>query len=94
MSGVPPIGAPIDEPETGRRGSLGDRLRSPKTIIGLLIVGLAVWFILANTSSTRIHFWLAWVTAQLGMVLAGTFVAGMLAGYLMGRRARERRARD
>ncbi|MGH3415333.1 MAG: LapA family protein [Actinocrinis sp.] len=94
MSGVPPVGAPTDEPEVRERGSMVERLRSPKTVGGLAVVALAVWFILANTSHTRIHFWFAWVTAQLWMVLAGTFLAGILVGFLTGRRRRERKERD
>ena len=90
---VPPIGTPLDEPEVRRRRSLTDRLVSPKTVGGLLIVALAVWFILANNAHTRIHFWVAWVTAQLWMVLAGTFVVGMLLGFLIGRRGRDRKQR-
>ncbi|MBS2961733.1 LapA family protein [Actinocrinis puniceicyclus] len=92
MSGIPPIGARADESGTGRRG-LGARLRSPKTIAGLVIIALAAWFVLVNTSRTRIHFWVVWVSAQLWLVLAGTFLAGMLAGYLVRRRSRDRKPR-
>jgi uncharacterized integral membrane protein len=91
MSGVPPIGAAAGEPKAGQRGRVGAWLRSPKNIGGLIIVVLAVWFIFANTSSTRIRLWVVWVTAQLWLVLAVTFVAGMLAGYLLARRARRAR---
>lgn len=90
MSSVPPIGAASDEPATRGRRSLGERMVGPKPVIGLLIVAATVWFILANTSHTRIHFWLVWVTAQLWMVLAGTFLAGMVLGFLLRRRTRDR----
>jgi uncharacterized integral membrane protein len=90
----PPIGAPTDEPEARGRRSLTDRLITPKSVGGLVIVGLAVWFILANNAHTRIHFWVVWVTAQLWMVLAGTFVVGMLLGFLIRRRGRDRKQRD
>jgi uncharacterized integral membrane protein len=93
MSSIPPIGTPLDEPDARQRRSLTERLVTPKTVGGLLIVALAVWFILANNAHTRIHFWVVWVTAQLWMVLAGTFVAGMLLGFLLRRRGRERKQR-
>jgi uncharacterized integral membrane protein len=91
MSNVPPVGTPLDEPGVKQRRSVVSRLAGPKVIIGALIVALAVWFILANNSRTRIHFWVVWVTAQLWIVLAGTFVAGMLLGFLMRRRGRDRK---
>jgi uncharacterized integral membrane protein len=91
MSNVPPAGTPLEESGTRRRRSMAGRLATPKVIIGALIVALAVWFILVNNSRTRIHFWVVWVTAQLWIVLAGTFVAGMLLGFLMRRRQRDRK---
>jgi hypothetical protein len=90
MSGVPPVGAPIADSDERQRGRFAEKLLSPKTIIGLLIVALAVWFVLANNSQTRIHLWVAWVTAKLWIVLAVTFLAGVLSGYLIRRRAREK----
>lgn len=75
-----PIGAPEREPE---RPSLAERLIGPKLVGGVLIVGVAVWFVLVNNSPTRIHLWVAWVTLKLWMVLGGTFLAGILAGYLL-----------
>ncbi len=93
MGNVPPIGAP-DEPVAKPRRSVTQRLATPKVIAGLVIVALAVWFILANTSHTRVHFWVVWVTAQLWITLAGTFLVGMLLGFLMRRRTRDRKQRD
>lgn len=93
MSNVPPIGTPSDEPATSGRRSLSERLVGPKPVIGLLIVVATVWFVLANTSHTRIHFWVVWVTAQLWIVLAGTFLVGMLLGFLLRRRTRDRKQR-
>jgi uncharacterized integral membrane protein len=90
MSDLPPIGAPAAESGPRRRGAVAGKLLSPKTIIGLLIVALAVWFVLANNSQIRVHLWVAWVTARLWIVLAATFLAGMLAGFLIKRRGRDK----
>jgi hypothetical protein len=94
MSGVPPIGSAPDEVDSRRRGRIAEKLLSPKTITGLLIVALAVWFSLANNSQTRIHLWVAWVTAKLWIVLAVTFLAGMLSGYLIRRRGSREKRRE
>ena len=94
MSGVPPVGAPMADSDPKQRGGIAEKLLSPKTIAGLLIVALAVWFVLANNSQTRIHLWVVWVTARLWIVLAVTFVAGMLAGYLIRRRTKDKRPRE
>jgi uncharacterized integral membrane protein len=84
MNDTPPIGA--RQPGGKPRGAFTEKLLSPKIILGVLITALAVWFVLANNTQTRVHFWVVWVTAKLWMVLAGTFVAGLLAGYLLKRR--------
>jgi uncharacterized integral membrane protein len=94
MSDIPPVGAPPGEPAVRRRNSLTAWLTRPKTVSGGLIVALTVWFMLANNAHTRIHFWVFWVTAQLWTVLAGTFVVGMVLGFLMRRRTRDRKRRD
>jgi hypothetical protein len=82
-----PIGAPDREPE---RPSLAERLVGPKLIGGGLIIAVAAWFVLVNNSETRLHLWVVWVTAKLWMVLGGTFLAGMLAGYMLRRRTGRR----
>jgi len=95
MSGVPPIGAPDLESGAGpRRPAFRDRLLTPKTVIGTLVLALAVWFVLANNTQTRIHLWVTWVTARLWIVLAVVFVAGALVGFLLGRRGKERRRKE
>jgi uncharacterized integral membrane protein len=93
MSGVPPTGAPGAEPEQKPRSALAERLLRPKVITGVVILVLAVWFILANTTHVRIHLWVTWVTAQLWIVLAVDLVAGMLLGFLLGRRNKDRKER-
>jgi uncharacterized integral membrane protein len=83
MSESPPVDSA--EPRT-RTGALAGKLRNPKAIIGLVITALAVWFIIANNSEVRMHFWVVWVSAKLWTVLAGTFVAGLVTGFLLRRR--------
>ena len=74
-------------PDSGERGS---RFATPRAFFGLLITAAAVWFIIANNTSVRIHLWLTWVSARLWLVLLLTFVAGALVGFLMGWRRRRR----
>jgi uncharacterized integral membrane protein len=59
-----------------------------KQITAAVLVVLAVWFALVNRSSTKITFWLVDVAAPLWLVLAGTFVGGLAAGWLIRRRRR------
>jgi uncharacterized integral membrane protein len=54
---------------------------SYRTIGIATIVVLAVWFVLANTRSATIRFWIPTVAAPMWIVLAGTFAAGVLAGW-------------
>ncbi|MYS81441.1 LapA family protein [Embleya scabrispora] len=51
----------------------------------LVVIVLSVWFVLANTGTTAIRFWIPEVQAPLWFVLAGTFVVGSLIGWLIGR---------
>ncbi|MFD7495316.1 DUF1049 domain-containing protein [Streptomyces sp. NPDC059832] len=60
-----------------------------RTIGALVLAGLAIWFIAANTGSVGIRLWIPTVTLPLWAVLAVTLVAGLvLGGYLFRRRAR------
>ena len=63
---------------------------SPKTILALLILAAAVWFILANRGTVRIRLWIPVVLAPMWLVLLITFCAGMLTGMLVWRRKRQR----
>ena len=67
-----------------------EKLLNPKSVIGLLIVVLAVWFIIANNTEVRVHLWVAWVSARLWLVLLGTFLAGLATGWLLKRRTANR----
>ncbi|MFI5982323.1 LapA family protein [Streptomyces sp. NPDC098789] len=55
---------------------------------GLVLAGLAVWFVLINTRTARIHFWIPWVDAPMWFVLAVTFLAGAATAWLLGRRGK------
>ncbi|MER5728360.1 LapA family protein [Streptomyces sp. NPDC002138] len=55
---------------------------------GLVLAGLAVWFVLINTRTARIHFWIPWVDAPMWFVLAVTFLAGAVTAWLLGRRGK------
>ena len=91
MSGnIPPVGTPEQGPQRTRGDALREKLVTPKVIIGVVITALAMWFIFANTTTVRIHLWVAWVDAQLWVVLLLTFVAGALVGYLFARRRAKR----
>ncbi|MEE1768241.1 DUF1049 domain-containing protein [Streptomyces sp. JV185] len=60
-----------------------------RTIGAVVLAGLAIWFIAANTESVAIRLWIPAVTLPLWAVLAVTLVAGMvLGGYLFRRRGR------
>lgn len=83
-------------PQGGQRPTAGtrvaDKLAKPKVVLGLVITALAIWFIAINNATVRIHFWVAWVSAKLWIVLLLVFVLGALSSYLLSWR-RSRRAR-
>jgi uncharacterized integral membrane protein len=85
-----------DQTSAGGPGSartktpVSEKLLNPKSVIGLLIVVLAVWFIIANNTEVRVHLWVAWVSARLWLVLLGVFVAGLATGWLLKRRTVKR----
>ncbi|MYW03531.1 LapA family protein [Streptomyces sp. SID3343] len=54
---------------------------SYRTIGIAVVVVLAVWFVLANTKSATIRFWIPTVAAPMWIVLVGTFAAGALTGW-------------
>jgi uncharacterized integral membrane protein len=59
---------------------------SPKWIAAALIAIAAIWFIVANNQSAQISLWVKSVQAPVWLVLALTFAAGMLTGWLLRRR--------
>ena len=60
-----------------------------RTIGFVLLAGLAIWFIAANTESVTIRLWVPTVTLPLWSVLTVTLLVGVALGLLMAhRRAR------
>ncbi|QMU76477.1 LapA family protein [Streptacidiphilus sp. PB12-B1b] len=67
---------------------------SPRLVGGAVIAALAVWFILMNTASVRIHLWgISVVTSPLWVVLAVILLAGILIGWFLVRYRDGRRRR-
>lgn len=57
-----------------------------RTIGFVLLAGLAIWFIAANTGSITIRLWIPTVTLPLWSVLTVTLLVGMALGLLIARR--------
>jgi uncharacterized integral membrane protein len=74
---MPPTGG------SSRKTPLG---ASPRLIAGIVLAALAIWFVLINTSTARIHFWFFWAQAPMWFVLAVTFAAGVATAMLLARR--------
>ncbi|MFI6986360.1 LapA family protein [Embleya sp. NPDC050154] len=69
--------------KTPRPGGAGGNIGgvSYRTIGIAAVVVLAVWFVLANTASATIRFWIPTLAAPMWIVLGGTFGAGVLTGW-------------
>ncbi|MBC3841575.1 LapA family protein [Streptacidiphilus sp. 4-A2] len=66
------------------RASSGVTVSARMVVIAVVAV-LAVWFILMNTASVRIHLWGSVVSAPLWLVLLVMLGAGMLLGWALRR---------
>ena len=76
--------------DTAARRKVGGVTVNTRTVVFAVVAILAVWFILMNTSSVKIHLWgLSTVSSPLWLVLAVMLVAGMLLGWFV-RRYRDR----
>ena len=66
-----------------------------RTIVFVVVAALALWFILMNTASVKIHLWgISSVTSPLWVVLLVMIIVGMLLGWFLRRyRDRDRAAR-
>jgi uncharacterized integral membrane protein len=78
-------GGPAAGQTAGKRGLT----ISPKLVGAAIIVVAAVWFILANTARAHIRLWIPTVTAPMWLVLAVTFVGGLVTGLLMRRNKKQ-----
>jgi uncharacterized integral membrane protein len=77
---------------TGHRTStISGKLAKPRLVAAMVIVALAIWFIIANSAHIRVHLWVFWVSARLWVVLLGTFLAGVAAGWLLVKRRTTKR---
>lgn len=61
-----------------------------RTIGFVLLAGLAIWFIAANTESVTIRLWVPTVTLPLWGVLTVTLLVGMALGLLIAHRRTHR----
>ncbi|WP_406287930.1 lipopolysaccharide assembly protein LapA domain-containing protein [Embleya sp. NBC_00896] len=69
--------------KTSKSGAGGGNVGgvSYRTLCIAAIVVLSVWFVLANTKSATIRFWIPTLAAPMWIVLIGAFAAGALTGW-------------
>ncbi|MFE4797200.1 DUF1049 domain-containing protein [Streptomyces sp. NPDC056708] len=61
-----------------------------RTIGIVVLIGLAIWFIAANTESVGIRLWAPTVTLPLWAVLTVTLLVGLVTGGLLAHRRAKR----
>ncbi|AXE76695.1 MULTISPECIES: DUF1049 domain-containing protein [Streptomyces] len=61
-----------------------------RTIGILVLIGLAIWFIAANTESVGIRMWVPIVTLPLWAVLTVTLLVGLVIGAVLAHRRAKR----
>ncbi|MFE6806824.1 lipopolysaccharide assembly protein LapA domain-containing protein [Streptomyces sp. NPDC057681] len=61
-----------------------------RTIGFVVLAGLVVWFIAANTGSVTVRMWIPRVTLPLWTVLTVTLVVGVVLGLIIARRRARR----
>lgn len=54
-----------------------------RTWMMIAVAVLTVWFVLANTASASIRFWIPTVEAPMWIVLIGTFAVGAFTGWMV-----------
>jgi uncharacterized integral membrane protein len=77
--------APQPPPAPQPPRTAADKAQRSRMIGGIVIAVVAIWFIMANTRTASITFWVATVTSPMWLTLAGTFLAGMLTSLLLTR---------
>lgn len=60
-----------------------------RIVVGAVIVGLALWFVFANTRTATIQLWVAKVSMPMWIALLVTFAAGWGVGLLFKRRKKD-----
>lgn len=83
---------PNELPVSNQRRIGGVPVR-PKTVAVAVIVVLAIWFIVINTSSVQIRLYFSTVTAPMWIVLTATVIGGALIGWFSGHHAAKKRSR-
>ncbi|HSA49398.1 MAG TPA: LapA family protein [Yinghuangia sp.] len=70
---------------TGKGGRSGNFFAQfdNRTWLTIVVVILSIWFVLANTASAEIRFWIPTVEAPMWIVLIGTFAVGAFTGWLI-----------
>lgn len=76
--------------KSGRSGGNFFSEIGAQTWITIGVVILSVWFVLANTNSVSVRFWIPTLEAPLWIVLIGTFAVGAFTGWMIKSR-RDRR---
>ena len=72
-------------PETHPASAKGG-ISITRIVVGVVIVGLALWFIFANTRTATVQLWVAKVSMPMWITLIVTFAAGWIVGLLFRRR--------
>jgi len=60
-----------------------------RIVAGVVIVGLALWFVFANTRTATVQLWVARVSMPMWITLLVTFAAGWIVGLLFRRRKKD-----
>lgn len=68
--------------KSGRSGNFFADI-STQTWVTVVVVILAVWFVLANTKSVSVRFWIPTVEAPMWIVLVGAVLVGAFTGWML-----------
>lgn len=90
MTSDVPVPSPAPEQKAPAEGGRAFRI-PPKLILAVVIIAAVLWFVLVNNQRGEIKLWVHTVHAPMWLVLLCTFAAGIIAGWLLGRRRRRPR---